>query len=92
MSEEQAAEAAHQQSEKAEEGEEEEQVVEDGEQADGGDGDVEADGVEAMEEDEEQVTTNLHIAAARVAALIFTFVVWISFLLWCSGCFLHPPE
>lgn len=53
MSEEQAAEAAHQQSERAGEGEgDEEVVIQDGEE----DGDVEADGVDAMEEDQQQVT------------------------------------
>lgn len=53
MSEEQAAEAAHQQSQKEEEDGEDKEVVEDGE-ADDGDGEAE-DGVEAMDDDEEEV-------------------------------------
>lgn len=50
MSEEQAAEAAHQQSENAEDGVEEKEVVEEGD----GDAQGAEDGVEAMEEDDEQ--------------------------------------
>lgn len=66
VSEEQAAEAAHQQSKNVEGEEEQEEVVENGEEVDAGDGDgVEAGGVEPMEEDEEQVTTNNKIVKSR---------------------------
>lgn len=62
MSEEQAAEAAHQQSEKAEDGVEEKEVVEEGE----GEAKGAEDGLEAMEEDEQQVTVT-HLRLDRAA-------------------------